>query len=112
MRDLPTNGAVFDIGGDLLARRGVFEKFLSRPGILGLLGTLPQSRSLLDCQDSQTYASDAGKIGGCTRTRTWGPLIKSQLLYQLSYAPAREGAVYNNLPPACRAARAQPSASP
>jgi hypothetical protein len=47
MRDLPTNGAVFDIGGNLLARRGVFEKFLSRPGILGLLGTLPQSRSLL-----------------------------------------------------------------
>jgi hypothetical protein len=28
-------------------------------------------------------------IGGRTRTRTWDPLIKSQLLYQLSYAPAR-----------------------
>jgi hypothetical protein len=27
------------------------------------------------------------KIGGRTRTRTWDPLIKSQLLYQLSYAP-------------------------
>ncbi len=27
------------------------------------------------------------KIGGCTRTRTLDPLIKSQLLYQLSYAP-------------------------
>ena len=27
--------------------------------------------------------------GGCTRTRTLDPLIKSQLLYQLSYAPAR-----------------------
>ena len=26
-------------------------------------------------------------IGGCTRTRTLDPLIKSQLLYQLSYAP-------------------------
>ena len=25
--------------------------------------------------------------GGRTRTRTLGPLIKSQLLYQLSYAP-------------------------
>ena len=25
--------------------------------------------------------------GGCSRTRTYGPLIKSQLLYQLSYAP-------------------------
>ncbi|GAN72328.1 hypothetical protein Absy_100_074 [Acetobacter syzygii] len=27
------------------------------------------------------------KLGGCTRTRTLDPLIKSQLLYQLSYAP-------------------------
>ena len=26
-------------------------------------------------------------IGGRSRTRTYGPLIKSQLLYQLSYAP-------------------------
>src|SRR3546814_7970280 len=27
------------------------------------------------------------KNGGRTRARTWDPLIKSQLLYQLSYAP-------------------------
>src|SRR6188472_4012880 len=27
--------------------------------------------------------------GGRTRARTWDPLIKSQLLYQLSYAPDR-----------------------
>ena len=27
--------------------------------------------------------------GGRTRTRTWDLLIKSQLLYQLSYAPIR-----------------------
>jgi hypothetical protein len=26
-------------------------------------------------------------IGGCDRDRTCDPLIKSQLLYQLSYAP-------------------------
>ncbi len=26
------------------------------------------------------------KLGGRTRARTWDPLIKSQLLYQLSYA--------------------------
>src|SRR5579862_7029519 len=33
-------------------------------------------------------------IGGRTRARTWDPLIKSQLLYQLSYAPGtvRKGA--------------------
>src|SRR3954463_8254066 len=29
------------------------------------------------------------KGGGRTRARTWDPLIKSQLLYQLSYAPER-----------------------
>jgi hypothetical protein len=28
------------------------------------------------------------KTGGRTRARTWDPLIKSQLLYQLSYAPS------------------------
>jgi hypothetical protein len=27
------------------------------------------------------------EFGGRTRARTWDPLIKSQLLYQLSYAP-------------------------
>ena len=27
------------------------------------------------------------KIGGCARIRTLDPLIKSQLLYQLSYTP-------------------------
>src|SRR5262249_6491807 len=32
-------------------------------------------------------------IGGRTRTRTWDPLIKSQLLYQLSYAPETPAAV-------------------
>ena len=30
-------------------------------------------------------------FGGCTRTRTADPLIKSQLLYQLSYTPAAGG---------------------
>ncbi len=29
-----------------------------------------------------------GRHGGRTRARTWDPLIKSQLLYQLSYAPS------------------------
>jgi hypothetical protein len=43
--------------------------------------------------------------GGHTRTRTWDPLIKSQLLYQLSYPPgpwrrpAHAGVVYQvNVP--------------
>ncbi len=35
------------------------------------------------------------KLGGRTRARTWDPLIKSQLLYQLSYAPgARSGKAF------------------
>ena len=29
-----------------------------------------------------------GIVGGRSRTRTYDPLIKSQLLYHLSYAPA------------------------
>ena len=29
-------------------------------------------------------------LGGRTRARTWDPLIKSQLLYQLSYAPGTQ----------------------
>ena len=33
-----------------------------------------------------------GINGGRTRTRTWDPLIKSQLLYQLSYAPGNRPA--------------------
>src|SRR5262249_19472542 len=36
---------------------------------------------------------DLGKFGGRTRTRTLDPLIKSQLLYQLSYAPGPTGSV-------------------
>lgn len=31
------------------------------------------------------------RIGGCARTRTVDPLIKSQLLYHLSYAPGPSG---------------------
>src|ERR1700688_823665 len=33
-------------------------------------------------------------LGGCSRTRTCDPLIKSQLLYQLSYAPLAGGGRY------------------
>jgi hypothetical protein len=46
--------------------------------------------------------------GGRTRARTWDPLIKSQLLYQLSYAPpmvrgtAGSGAGYTKAAIPCR----------
>ena len=36
-------------------------------------------------------AANSDFIGGRTRIRTLDPLIKSQLLYQLSYAPAGRG---------------------
>src|SRR2546430_12476980 len=48
-------------------------------------------------------------LGGRTRTRTWDPLIKSQLLYQLSYAPempaagARRGCVCSKASSHCPA---------
>ena len=41
------------------------------------------------------------KFGGCSRTRTCDPLIKSQLLYQLSYAPTA-AALYSKARMACR----------
>ncbi len=56
-----------------------------------------------DCQTSPSpesrLSSDQGhlkvivrfrEVGGCTRARTLDPLIKSQLLYQLSYTPVRK----------------------
>ena len=36
---------------------------------------------------AQTRSQRIKNVGGRTRARTWDPLIKSQLLYQLSYAP-------------------------
>jgi hypothetical protein len=35
----------------------------------------------------EAIGKDGLLLGGRTRARTWDPLIKSQLLYQLSYAP-------------------------
>src|SRR5262249_43655393 len=40
-------------------------------------------------QQLRAFAAKSLIYGGRTRTRTWDPLIKSQLLYQLSYAPPR-----------------------
>jgi hypothetical protein len=36
---------------------------------------------------TQATISAVKEDGGCSRIRTYDPLIKSQLLYQLSYAP-------------------------
>src|SRR5258708_29113018 len=50
-----------------------------------------RSRSLRASASERKSPTSAGPrapgIGGRTRARTWDPLIKSQLLYQLSYAP-------------------------
>ena len=54
------------------------------------------------------------KLGGRTRARTWDPLIKSQLLYQLSYAPGtgvqeslRKSRSFSKAPPRCPAKERQ-----
>jgi hypothetical protein len=63
--------------------------WLAAPGEAAL--TERQRASLVDAARSKSayfrlLARDPD-VGGCSRTRTYGPLIKSQLLYQLSYAP-------------------------
>src|ERR1700719_4570213 len=51
------------------------------------------------------------KLGGRTRARTWDPMIKSHLLYQLSYAPEtgreslRKRASFSKASPRCPASR-------
>src|SRR5665213_378949 len=48
-----------------------------------------KAASLPKNPQGQNHTVDyAGRGGGCSRIRTYDPLIKSQLLYQLSYAPA------------------------
>src|SRR5262245_43543091 len=61
-------------------------------------------------QNGEASDSKGFVDGGRTRARTWDPLIKSQLLYQLSYAPGktsgkgprRRGAVAKRHPPVKR----------
>ena len=57
------------------------------------------NRRLLSCSRENLFCRGVG--GGRTRTRTLDPLIKSQLLYQLSYAPAW-GAGYSRALLACK----------
>ena len=54
------------------------------------LGTQRQFRDeyrLFSASFLQLVEEECFRDGGRTRARTWDPLIKSQLLYQLSYAP-------------------------
>lgn len=53
-----------------------------------LLGDLISQYLLCSIVPNKKPLISKGDIGGRTRTRTLDPLIKSQLLYQLSYAPA------------------------
>ena len=46
-----------------------------------------QLASIIDRKVTTFLFQLLGLIGGRSRTRTCDPLIKSQLLYQLSYAP-------------------------
>src|SRR5439155_19874153 len=51
-------------------------------------GLSHQSRCSAAVLGGRFRISSSSNCGGCSRTRTCDPLIKSQLLYQLSYAPA------------------------
>ena len=54
-------------------------------------------------QDRSRLRLGPPDAGGCSRIRTYDPLIKSQLLYQLSYAPAEQrGAPYNSASGFCK----------
>jgi hypothetical protein len=69
----------------------MFESLLPR----SVIGNKAARTDLVTC--TVTYregrpdlkAVSLWKIGGRSRTRTYDPLIKSQLLYHLSYAPGR-----------------------
>ncbi len=53
------------------------------------------SQNALQNMEKATDLMVAVTNGGRTETRTLGPLIKSQLLYQLSYAPHENDLYYN-----------------
>jgi hypothetical protein len=55
--------------------------------IAGALGGVGAGKSSPTFDLVRASEKRSGTNGGRTRTRTWDPLIKSQLLYQLSYAP-------------------------
>ncbi len=58
----------------------------------------------------QAFDFSGLKSGGRTRARTWDPLIKSQLLYQLSYAPGKaRGPLFKTRRSCSRAAAACPA---
>ena len=94
----PGHGAARSIGVRL--RRGATRRGGTKIGEaegtssagLGPYSVTTLVRSLPGCYPSSLLGSASccqlfDLIGGCTRTRTLDPLIKSQLLYQLSYAP-------------------------
>jgi hypothetical protein len=75
--------------------------------------------------DHGLFSSDMDQVlerlGGRTRARTWDPMIKSHLLYQLSYAPGScpekpcKRASFSKATPRCPASRSEfsrPLASP
>ena len=72
------------IGGEIF--ESLVISFQSHPGDMAFFPPLPVPLPR-GAQPKSNPAQVFDFIGGRTRTRTWDPLIKSQLLYQLSYAP-------------------------
>ena len=62
------------------------------------------------CRANHFAKNETGAGGGRSRIRTYDPLIKSQLLYQLSYAPRRRGPPYTKPERICKAALARGAA--
>jgi hypothetical protein len=67
-------------GGSLVGPEGNFKWLAARRKLKS-----PSTQNVN--KPRQDGASVSSGHGGRTRARTWDPLIKSQLLYQLSYAP-------------------------
>ena len=91
--------------GRAVGRAAGFSFLLNSPVAAALSGRIPKELSIETATpneddprvrnpdksgllvDSREISTNDGVNGGRTRTRTLDPLIKSQLLYQLSYAP-------------------------
>jgi glutathione S-transferase len=78
-------GPAFDTRANL---RRWFHNVVRRPAFSRVIGEITAQDKALSAPVAGAFANYAVlEIGGRSRTRTYDPLIKSQLLYHLSYAP-------------------------
>ena len=94
---------------DPTLRKGYVRQFVDRIEvddheirIIGPTANLTRGRAGLRTRYARPECPVLARVGGRSRTRTCDPLIKSQLLYQLSYAPPDGEAVLYKGGRACR----------